>query len=32
MTPFVPLHVHTTYSLLDGMCQLQPLVARATCV
>ena len=29
MTPFVPLHVHTTYSLLDGMCKLKPLVARA---
>ena len=26
---FVPLHVHTTYSLLDGMCKIGPLVARA---
>ena len=29
MTPFVPLHLHTTYSLLDGACKIQPLVARA---
>ncbi|MBR1609520.1 MAG: DNA polymerase III subunit alpha, partial [Kiritimatiellae bacterium] len=29
MTPFVPLHVHTTYSMLDGMCQIGPLAARA---
>ena len=29
MTPFVPLHVHTTYSLLDGACKIAPLVARA---
>ncbi|MBR0056668.1 MAG: DNA polymerase III subunit alpha [Kiritimatiellae bacterium] len=26
--PFVHLHVHTTYSLLDGACQIKPLVAR----
>ena len=29
MVPFVPLHLHTTYSLLDGMCKIKPLVARA---
>ena len=29
MTPFVPLHVHSTYSLLDGMCKIKPLVRRA---
>ena len=29
MTPFVPLHLHTTYSLLDGACKIKPLVARA---
>ena len=29
MTPFVPLHVHTTYSLLDGACKIGPLAARA---
>ncbi len=27
--PFVHLHVHTDYSLLDGMCRLGPLVERA---
>ena len=27
--PFVHLHVHTTYSLLDGACQIGPLVNRA---
>ena len=26
---FVHLHLHTTYSLLDGQCQLVPLVRRA---
>ncbi len=26
---FVHLHVHTQYSLLDGACQLEPLIARA---
>ena len=26
--PFVHLHVHTTYSLLDGACQIKPLVKR----
>ena len=29
MTPFVPLHVHSTYSLLDGSCKIVPLVRRA---
>lgn len=29
MTDFVHLHLHTTYSLLDGQCQIAPLVARA---
>ena len=29
VTPFVPLHVHTTYSLLDGACKIGPLAARA---
>lgn len=29
MTPFVPLHVHSTYSLLDGSCKINPLVRRA---
>ena len=29
MSDFVHLHLHTTYSLLDGQCQLKPLVARA---
>ncbi len=27
--PFVHLHVHTAYSLLDGACQIKPLVKRA---
>ena len=26
---FVHLHVHTEYSLLDGDCRIEPLVARA---
>ncbi|MCL2707089.1 MAG: DNA polymerase III subunit alpha [Dehalococcoidia bacterium] len=26
---FTHLHVHTEYSLLDGMCRIKPLVARA---
>lgn len=26
---FTHLHVHTEYSLLDGMCKIKPLVARA---
>ena len=26
---FVHLHLHTTYSLLDGQCQIGPLVAKA---
>ena len=26
---FVHLHLHTTYSLLDGQCQIKPLVAKA---
>ena len=26
---FAHLHVHTEYSLLDGMCRIKPLVARA---
>ena len=26
---FVHLHLHTTYSLLDGQCQIAPLVCRA---
>jgi DNA polymerase-3 subunit alpha len=26
---FTHLHVHTEYSLLDGMCRIHPLVARA---
>ncbi len=26
---FVHLHVHSTYSILDGFCQLKPLVERA---
>src|SRR5271157_5216396 len=26
---FAHLHVHTEYSLLDGMCRIHPLVARA---
>ena len=29
MVPFVHLHVHTGYSLLDGACQLPALVKRA---
>ena len=29
MSDFVHLHVHTTYSLLDGQCQVNALVARA---
>ena len=27
--PFVHLHLHTKYSLLDGACHIKPLVARA---
>ena len=26
---FTHLHVHTEYSLLDGLCRIQPLIARA---
>ena len=29
MPPFVHLHVHTEYSLLDGACRLAPLVKKA---
>ena len=29
MSGFVHLHLHTTYSLLDGQCQIVPLVRRA---
>jgi len=29
MSDFVHLHLHTTYSLLDGQCQIAPLVERA---
>ena len=29
MADFVHLHLHTTYSLLDGQCQITPLVLRA---
>lgn len=29
MHDFVHLHVHTTYSLLDGQCAIKPLVKRA---
>ena len=29
MSDFIHLHLHTTYSLLDGQCQLKPLVAKA---
>ena len=29
MQDFVHLHVHTTYSLLDGQCGIKPLVKRA---
>jgi DNA polymerase-3 subunit alpha len=28
MTPFVHLHLHTEYSLLDGMCRIDGLMAR----
>ena len=27
--PFVHLHVHTKYSMLDGACHLEPLCKRA---
>ena len=27
--PFTHLHLHTEYSLLDGLCQVEPLVERA---
>ena len=29
MADFVHLHLHTTYSLLDGQCQISPLVLKA---
>ena len=29
MSGFVHLHLHTTYSLLDGQCQINPLVIKA---
>ena len=29
MSDFVHLHLHTTYSLLDGQCQIVPLVKKA---
>ena len=29
MTDFVHLHLHTSYSLLDGQCRIKPLVKRA---
>ena len=29
MRPFVHLHVHTQYSLFDGMCRIPEMVARA---
>ena len=29
MSDFVHLHLHTTYSLLDGQCQITPLVTKA---
>ena len=29
MSDFIHLHLHTTYSLLDGQCQIKPLVAKA---
>ncbi len=29
MSDFVHLHLHTTYSMLDGQCQIVPLVRRA---
>ena len=25
-TPFVHLHLHTSYSLLDGACRIEPLM------
>ena len=28
-TDFVHLHLHTSYSLLDGQCRIKPLVKRA---
>ena len=27
--PYVHLHVHSEYSILDGACRIDPLVARA---
>ena len=27
--PYVHLHVHSEYSILDGACRIEPLVARA---
>ncbi|MBN1592783.1 MAG: PHP domain-containing protein, partial [Candidatus Coatesbacteria bacterium] len=29
MRPFVHLHVHTDYSVLDGMCSIDKLVEKA---
>ena len=29
MSDFVHLHLHSTFSLLDGQCQIKPLVAKA---
>ena len=29
MSDFIHLHLHTTYSLLDGQCAIAPLVERA---
>ena len=29
MTPFVHLHVHSEYSMLDGACRVNDMVARA---
>ena len=29
MTPFVHLHLHSEYSLLDGACRIEPLMERA---
>ncbi len=29
MADFVHLHLHTTYSLLDGQCQINPLILKA---
>ncbi len=29
MAGFTHLHLHTTYSLLDGQCGISPLVAKA---